>query len=284
MTNNTLYVVATPIGNLDDITLRAIDVLKQVDVVAAEDTRHSRRLLDHLGIHKPMIAIHDHNERSKIDQVTKMLNDGQSLALISDAGTPLISDPGYPLVNACRELGHNVVPIPGACALVSALCAAGLPTDRFAFEGFLPAKIKGRRDRLLALLNDDRTLMFYESTHRIQAMLKDVAELYPDRKLVIARELTKRFETFLTGRATELLAVLAADADQLKGEFVVMMQGAPAKAEEGLNTEDLRIFALLLGSLSLKSAAQMAAQITGKPKKGFYQYGLSMKNQGAPEE
>ncbi len=278
MTKNTLYVVATPIGNLDDISRRAIDTLKQVDVVAAEDTRHSRRLLDHLGIRKPMMAIHDHNERSKIDQVIELLSDGQSVALVSDAGTPLISDPGYPLVNACRDKGVNVIPLPGPCALITALSAAGLPTDRFIFEGFLPAKSKARRERLQEVLEETRTLVYYESTHRILNLLEDLADLMPERRVVLARELTKRFETFLSGRAAELKQRLEEDSDQTKGEFVVMLAGAEPIESEGLTQQDQYVLKTLMEALPLKKAAQMTANLTGKSKNALYQLGLTLKD------
>lgn len=278
MTKNTLYVVATPIGNLDDISRRAIDTLKQVDVVAAEDTRHSRRLLDHLGIRKPMMAIHDHNERSKIDQVIELLSDGQSVALVSDAGTPLISDPGYPLVNACRDKGVNVIPLPGPCALITALSAAGLPTDRFIFEGFLPAKSKARRERLQEVLEETRTLVYYESTHRILNLLEDLADLMPERRVVLARELTKRFETFLSGQAAELKQRLEEDSDQTKGEFVVMLAGAEPIESEGLTQQDQYVLKTLMEALPLKKAAQMTANLTGKPKNALYQLGLTLKD------
>lgn len=279
MTKNTLFVVATPIGNLDDLSLRAIEILKQVDILAVEDTRQTARLLNHLGIRKPMMSVHDHNERFKIEQVLQRLNRGESVALVSDAGTPLISDPGYPLVNACREAGFQVVPIPGACALITALCAAGLPTDRFSFQGFLPAKSHPRHERLRELSQAECTQIFYESTHRIRAALEAISTLIPDRPLVLARELTKRFETFLFGKASELLSVMEQDADQIKGEFVVIMAGKPKADTSALSQEDLSTLEILLPHLSLKTAAECASKLTGKAKKAFYQQGLALKNQ-----
>lgn len=278
MTKKPLYVVATPIGNLDDLSQRAIKTLNEVDILAVEDTRQTARLLNHFGIRKPMMSVHDHNERFKVEQVLQRLNRGESVALVSDAGTPLISDPGYPLVNAARAAGFEVVPIPGACALITALCAAGLPSDRFSFQGFLPAKSHPRNERLIELSQADCTQIFYESTHRIRATLEAIAALMPDRPLVLARELTKRFETFLFGNAQGILNVMEQDADQIKGEFVVMMAGKPKVDASALSQEDLRTLKILLPHVSLKTAAECASQLTGKAKKAFYQQGLALKN------
>ena len=232
----TLYVVATPIGNLSDLTPRAQEVLRSVAAICAEDTRRSGQLLAHFGIQQPLVALHDHNEEVLAQRIVARLQAGESLALVSDAGTPLVSDPGYRLVRAAREAGIRVSPVPGACAAIAALSVAGLPSDRFTFEGFLPAKGSGRRERLQALAGETRTLVFYESSHRIAESLADmVAAFGPTRPAVLARELTKLFETVLDGDLASLLQQVEADDNQRKGEFVVMVQGgqrrrSPARA------------------------------------------------------
>jgi 16S rRNA (cytidine1402-2'-O)-methyltransferase len=275
MSEAVLYVVATPIGNLADMTARAIEVLQTVSLIAAEDTRHSARLMAHFNIKTPMISVHDHNERQRIEQIVERLAGGESIALISDAGTPLISDPGFVLVRAVREAGFKVVPVPGCSALVAALCAAGLPSDRFVFEGFLPAKSLARRQRLDALAAEERTLIFYESTHRILASLEDMQVCFgPDRIVVAARELTKTFETIKGAPVAELLDWMRQDANQQKGEFVVLVQGAPSQAEDGAHFEAMRVLDVLLEELPIKQAAALAAKLTGLKKNFLYQAAL----------
>ena len=224
-----LSIVATPIGNLDDLSERARQVLASADLVAAEDTRHSGRLLQHLGISRPMMALHDHNERGRVERVLEVLGQGQKVALISDAGTPLISDPGYVVVREARAAGYRVTPIPGPCALIAGLSAAGLPTDRFLFAGFLPARRSGRQAALEQLRKEPATLVFYESPHRISDLMQDMVEVFgAGRECVLGRELTKTFETFYSGSAETVLGELQADAHGAKGEFVVMVRGADA--------------------------------------------------------
>lgn len=278
-TAGVLYIVATPIGNLDDLTARAIETLKQVDVVAAEDTRHSRRLLQHLGLQKTMLALHDHNERERTDGVLDLLEKGSSIALVSDAGTPLISDPGYVLVREARSRGLVVVPIPGACALIAALSAAGLPTDRFRFEGFLPAKRGARRAALESLKHEMATLVFYESPHRILETAVEVAATFgADREVVFGRELTKAFETFYAGAAGAVADRLVADPYAVKGEFVVMVHGATQAPEEGANLDVDLLLRLLTAELPVKKAARMAAELTGLSKNELYQRVLDIKD------
>jgi 16S rRNA (cytidine1402-2'-O)-methyltransferase len=270
----TLYIVATPIGNLEDITPRAQRVLTEVDAIAAEDTRHSRKLLDYLGIHTPMFAVHEHNEREMSHKIIERLQTGESIGLIADAGTPLISDPGYVLVNEARAAGLEVVPIPGASALVTALSAAGLPTDRFIFEGFLPSKKLAREKHLQSLANEPRTLVFYESPHRIVASIEAMLSAFGGaRRVVIARELTKRFETFITGSLDEVMERVEADEDQRRGEFVVIVAGAD-EAESAVDAEADRILQLLLAELPVKQAARLAADITGLKKNELYSRAL----------
>jgi len=266
----TLYVVATPIGNLADISARALEVLRSVSAICAEDTRRSGQLLSHFGISQPLLALHEHNEEAIAERIVGRLRDGQSLALISDAGTPLVSDPGYRLVRAARAAGIRVSPVPGACAAIAALSVAGLPSDRFTFEGFLPAKASARRERLQSLAGEVRTLVFYESSHRIEESLQDmVAAFGADRPAVMARELTKLFETVLDGGLQELLARVGADDNQRKGEFVVMVQGAQDD-EGGRLVEGLRVYGLLSAHLPPSAAARLAAEITGAPRKALY--------------
>lgn len=266
----TLYVVATPIGNLADLTPRAQDVLRSVAAICAEDTRRSGQLLAHFGIQQPLLALHDHNEEALSQRIVARLLAGESLALVSDAGTPLVSDPGYRLVRAAREAGIKVSPIPGACAAIAALSVAGLPSDRFTFEGFLPAKASGRRERLHALAGETRTLVFYESSHRITESLADmVAAFGPERPAVLARELTKLFETVLDGDLASLLQQVEADDNQRKGEFVVMVQGA-ADDEEAQLVQGRRLYAKLSEHLPPSTAAKLAAEITGAPRKALY--------------
>lgn len=271
-----LYIVATPIGNLDDITLRARDVLANVDAIAAEDTRHSRRLLQHLGIETPLFALHEHNETQQAQAVIERLARGEAVALVSDAGTPLISDPGYPLVHAARQAGVRVIPVPGASSLLAALSCSGLPTDRFVFEGFLPAKHGARQNRLQAMAGETRTMIFFEAPHRIRDCLADMAAvLGEDRDAVLARELTKTYETFLQGTLASLEQQVAADGNQERGEMVLVVAGN--RREASLDADAEKLFYTLLEELPLKQAAALAARITGIGKNVFYQAGLDSK-------
>jgi 16S rRNA (cytidine1402-2'-O)-methyltransferase len=275
-----LYIVATPIGNLQDISARALEVLKSVSLVAAEDTRHSKKLLSHYGIGTSLQSVHEHNERDVTDRLVQKLTAGTDIALVSDAGTPLISDPGYHLVRAARQAGIRVVPVPGPAALIAALSVAGLPTDRFVFEGFLPAKQTARRQRLQGLAAETATLVFYESSHRIVASLADMADcLGGDREATLARELTKTFETVLTGSLLDLLGQLQADSHQQKGEFVVMLQGASPRDPAAIDAASEQMLAVLLSELPLKQAASLGARITGVSKNVLYEQGLKIKKQ-----
>ena len=274
----TLYVVATPIGNLGDITQRAQQVLSEVDVLLAEDTRHTKRLLEHLGLRVPLESLHEHNERQRVDQIVGKLAAGERVALVSDAGTPLISDPGYHLVTAVREQGYKVVPVPGASALTTALSVAGLPTDRFIFEGFLPSKGQVRLDRLEALRTETRTLVFYEAPHRALMALEQMSEAFGEqRRAVVCRELTKTFETIQQGSLADLKIWMAEDHNQQKGEFVLVVAGADKVDKQGdLTSEDEHLLRTLAAELPLKQAAKLSASITGKAKKSFYNFGLSL--------
>lgn len=267
----TLYVVATPIGNLDDLSPRARQVLAEADAVLVEDTRQSGVLLRHAGVQAPMLALHEHNEGARAEALVQRLQAGQRLALISDAGTPLISDPGYRLVAAVRAAGLTVSPIPGPCALIAALSAAGLPTDRFAFEGFLPARAGERQERLSALSADPRTLIFYEAPHRILESLEDAAHaLGGARRAVLARELTKRFETLIDGTLASLIERVRSDPDQQRGEIVLVVAGAPAADADSKLAEGRRLYALLSKELPPAKAAKLAAAWSGLPKRALY--------------
>lgn len=271
----TLFVVATPIGNLQDMSPRALQVLKDVQLIAAEDTRHSARLMQHFGIGTPMTACHDHNERGKGERLVERLLAGDDIALISDAGTPLISDPGYHLVRQAREAGVKVSPVPGACALIAALSAAGMPSDRFAFEGFLPAKAHGRRQRLQSLAAEDRTWMIYEAPHRLLECLQDMQQvLGNERRVLLARELTKTFETLHAAPLAELVAWVAADSDQQRGECVLVVEGAPQPDADAVGDDALRVLDLLLAEMPVKRAAKLASEITGVRKNLLYQIAL----------
>ena len=266
----TLHVVATPIGNLGDLSPRAQQVLREVEAICAEDTRRSGQLLAHFGIATPLLALHEHNEQQLAERLVGRLLGGESLALVSDAGTPLVSDPGYRLVRAAREAGVRVSPVPGPSALIAALSVAGLPSDRFAFEGFLPAKAGARRERLSALAGEPRTLVFYESSHRIDECLADLRQAFgDDRPAVLARELTKLFETVLDGDLAGLHERVLADADQRKGEFVLVVQGVGEDADARL-AEGRRVHAILARQLPPSAAARLAAEITGAPRKALY--------------
>ncbi|KSW26335.1 16S rRNA (cytidine(1402)-2'-O)-methyltransferase [Pseudomonas citronellolis] len=278
MSLGTLYVVATPIGNLDDISARAQRTLREVALIAAEDTRHSIRLLQHFGIETPLAACHEHNEREQGGRFITRLLAGDDVALVSDAGTPLISDPGYHLVRQARAAGIRVVPVPGACALIAGLSAAGLPSDRFVFEGFLPAKTAGRKARLEALREEPRTLIFYEAPHRILECIQDMVEVFGEaRQAVLARELTKTFETLKGLPLGELRDWVAADANQQRGECVLLLAGWEAPEDEGIDAESLRVLDLLLAELPVKRAAALAAEITGVRKNLLYQAALERK-------
>ncbi len=275
----TLYIVPTPIGNLGDLSPRAQQVLADVAAIAAEDTRHSRKLLQQFAINNEVFALHEHNERERAQAVIERLQSGDSLALISDAGTPLISDPGYVLVQQCRAQGIKVVALPGPCAITTALSGAGLPTDRFSFEGFLPAKSAQRCSVLSELLDEPRTMVFYESPHRILASLADFVEVFgAERMLVLARELTKQFETYLTGTIAEVLAQVTSDSNQQRGEFVLMLAGAPANDQPVETQTALRTVLLLREHMPLKKAAACAAEIHGLRKNQLYQLALEHDN------
>ncbi|WP_433852498.1 16S rRNA (cytidine(1402)-2'-O)-methyltransferase [Stenotrophomonas nitritireducens] len=266
----TLYVVATPIGNLSDLSPRAQEVLRSVAAICAEDTRHTGQLLSHFGISRPLVALHDHNEEAMAERVVSRLLGGESMAVVSDAGTPLVSDPGFRLVRAARAAGVKVSPVPGACAAIAALSVAGLPSDRFVFEGFLPAKAAARRERLQRLAGETGTLVFYESSHRIADSLADMAAAFgDDRPAVVARELTKLFETVLDGTLAQLRAAVDADDNQRKGEFVVMVQGA-ADDEDAKVAEGRRLYARLNEHLPPSTAAKLAAELSGAPRKALY--------------
>jgi 16S rRNA (cytidine1402-2'-O)-methyltransferase len=272
-----LYVVATPIGNLEDFPPRAQRTLSAVDLIAAEDTRHSARLLQHFGILTPVTAFHEHNERDKSAELIAVLSKGQSLALISDAGTPLVSDPGYRLVRAAHAAGIRVVPLPGACAAIVALSASGLPSDRFAFEGFPPVKGAARRAWFEQLAHEPRTLVFYEGPHRIVESLGDMLAVFgAEREAVYARELTKQFETVRHASLGEISDFVSQDANQQRGEIVVLVHGAaPAAAESGAEAE--RILRILLKELPVSQAAALAAEITGQKKNPLYELALKLK-------
>jgi 16S rRNA (cytidine1402-2'-O)-methyltransferase len=275
-TTGSLYVVATPIGNLDDMSVRALKVLRDVALIAAEDTRHSLRLMQHFGIATPLAACHEHNEREEGSRFITRLLAGDSVALISDAGTPLISDPGYHLVRQARAAGIQVVPVPGACALIAALSAAGLPSDRFIFEGFLPAKAVGRKARLEMLKEEPRTLIFYEAPHRILECLQDMEVVFGgERAAVLGRELTKTFETLKGLPLSELREFVESDSNQQRGECVVLVAGwTEPQGEDLIGTEARRVLDLLLQEMPLKRAAALAAEITGVRKNLLYQVAL----------
>lgn len=274
-----LYIVATPIGNLGDITHRALDVLQQVDYIAAEDTRHSAHLLNHFNITTPLLAYHDHSDVKRLEKIHQYLLAGQSIALISDAGTPLISDPGYQLVRSARQLSIQVVPIPGACALVAALSSSGLATDRFIFEGFLPAKTSARKQIIEAIAKEERTVVFYESTHRLIDSLKDMEQvLGSDRHIVIARELSKTYETILSGGVSTLIDIVVADKNQQRGEFVIMVSGHKTiKNDLSIDLPTVTMMKVLLNELPIKQAASIGAKLSGLKKRDLYQWALDTK-------
>ena len=279
----TLYVVATPIGNLEDMTPRAIRVLSEVDLIAAEDTRHSGKLLKHFGIEAKTEALHEHNERSQVPRLIEILQAGKSIAFITDAGTPLVSDPGFHLVRSARQAGLTVIPVPGACAAIAALSTAGLPSDRFVFEGFPPAKSAARRAVFEKLREETRTLIFYESPHRILESLGEMTEIFgPGREAVLARELTKQFETVRSGTLTELSEWVVRDPHQQLGEFVILVHGVPREEREAVDEEAERILRILIEELPVSQAAALAAKITGLKKNRLYEYALNLKGDVDP--
>lgn len=270
-----LYVVATPIGNLSDLSPRAVETLRKVDLIAAEDTRHTAGLLTHFGIKKRSLSLHAHNEAAQTERLMVELEAGRSIALVSDAGTPLLSDPGFPLVVAAGNAGIRVVPIPGPSAVIAALSAAGLPCERFVFEGFPPARAGARQKYLQGIADEPRTLVFYESPHRIEACIADIGKIFGmQRRAVIARELSKTFEQFYRGSLTEIQAWLAVDANHRRGEFVVVVAGSEALPDK---YPELPLLEVLLDYLSVKQAAQAAARITGRPKKELYQRAVALR-------
>ncbi|MDD5269493.1 MAG: 16S rRNA (cytidine(1402)-2'-O)-methyltransferase [Methylococcales bacterium] len=273
-----LYVVATPIGNLADMTFRAVDVLKKVDLIAAEDTRHVKMLLQHYGIINKLVSLHQYNEDKASSVLLEKLRAGQSIALVSDAGTPLLSDPGMPLVKMVKDADLDVVPIPGACALVAALSAAGLPVTQFSFEGFLPRTSSARKAFFSERVMAPKTWIFYESCHRILASLQDMAEVLPlDRQIVIARELTKLHETIVKTSLGSALELVGQNDNMRKGEFVVIVDGAVAnKNDEVITPEHKKLLQVLLKECSIKTAVAMAVEITGVRKKLLYQVALKI--------
>lgn len=270
--------VATPIGNRDDISARAVSVLQSVDLIAAEDTRHSARLMSHFQITTPLVAYHDHGHEAQGERIFAALDEGQDVALISDAGTPLVSDPGFRLVRSARERAYKVIPLPGACAAITALSAAGLPSDRFCFEGFLPAKQSQRRKTLDLLVKETRTMIFYEAPHRIIAAVEDLLEVFgAEREATLARELTKTYETVLNGNLSELLAQIKNDINQQKGEMVVVVRGFDGEVQSAQEHEEERVLKLLLADLPVKQAASLAAKICGGQRNSLYKKALDLK-------
>ena len=272
-----LYVVATPIGNLGDISQRAVAILKGVDLIAAEDTRHSQRLLQHYAIDTPVMAYHDHSDERPVQKICACLAGGGSVALVSDAGTPLISDPGYRLVRAVQDAGFIVRPVPGACAAIAALSASGLPTDRFLFEGFLPARAGARGNRLAGLARETATLIFYEAPHRVRECLQSMVEAFgAEREAVLAREVTKTFETLRRGSLADLLQFVAADSNQQKGEIVLLVAG---QREDGLELtgEIASLLQRLAREMPAKTAAAVVAEWSGLRKKQLYDFLLELK-------
>jgi 16S rRNA (cytidine1402-2'-O)-methyltransferase len=273
---NALYVVATPIGNLGDISLRALETLRGVDLVACEDTRHARHLLAHHGIKVPTLALHQHNENAAADKLLRLLGEGKAVALVSDAGTPGVSDPGARTVAAVRAAGFRVIPLPGPNAAIAALSAAGLADPRFLFVGFLPAKVGARRTAIQEIASVDATLVFYEAPHRVMETVGELVELLASpREIVIARELTKLFEQIVRMPLADAPAWLAADANHQRGEFVLVVSAPPPR--EGMDAETERVLIALLAELPVKQAAKLAAEITGQPKNALYARALQLK-------
>ena len=277
MQNGILYIVSTPIGNLSDMTQRAIETLRTVDLIAAEDTRHCRPLLQHYGINTPVAAFHDHNEEHKAIQLIQRMQQGESIALISDAGTPLVNDPGFHLVASCHDEQIRVVPIPGPAALVCALSVAGLPTDRFTFEGFPPRTSGARQRAFEKLASETRTMIFYESSHRIVDCLADAAGVFGmQRNAAVCRELTKIHETLLRGTFSEIIGLMEADDNQRKGEFVLLISGIEKQQTNDVDKETERLLSILLDELPLKKAAAIASKISGVSKNLLYRHGLKL--------
>lgn len=276
---STCYVVATPIGNIEDWSPRAIETLKTVDLIFAEDTRHSAKLMQLFSISTPMRSLHDHNETDRIDEILNLLNDDKSIAIISDAGTPLISDPGFKVVRALREHEQKVIPIPGVSALITALSVSGIATDRFSFEGFLPAKSSGRKNKMDALRKDPRTLIFYESSHRIIEMLKDAISVFgEERYAFIGREMTKRYESYISNTLEELLTYYQTHSDEQRGEYVVVIEGSSAEIEQSEGVDLNELLEILLAELPLKQAVNIAMKITKLSKNHVYQTALTIQN------
>lgn len=276
--SGTLYLVATPIGNLSDISQRAIDVLRQVDLIAAEDTRHSQRLLNHLGIRGQMLAYHEHNEERQAEHLIDLLQQGKSIALISDAGTPLVSDPGYRLLEQVHLHAIRVTPIPGACAAIVALSAAGLATDRFTFEGFPPAKQGARITFFQALEHEKRTMVFYVSCHRIVETLADMKDVFgAERLLTFTRELSKAFETIRRATLAEIHQWVSEDEDQRKGEIVLVVAGTPAPDSQHPMLDTM--LSVLVEELPVKQAAKIVSRITGMNKNELYKMALDLKKE-----
>lgn len=274
----TLYVVATPMGNLQDMTFRAVEVLKMVDKIAAEDTRHSAPLLKHFGINKPILSMHEFNERERLSIVIDYLEAGESVALISDAGTPLISDPGYHLVREAKSRDLPVVPVPGACAAIAALCASGLPTDKFTFEGFLPAKNEARQNRLQELLHEQRTMIFYEAPHRLLSSLESMVNVFGgDRLGVVAREITKLHESVITESLSILADYYRENENKQRGECVILVEGIEEEASESKEVIPEQVLDILLEELPVKQAAALASKITGERKNVLYNMALEKK-------
>jgi 16S rRNA (cytidine1402-2'-O)-methyltransferase len=277
-----LYIVATPIGNLDDITLRAIEILRNVDLIAAEDTRHSQRLLGHLGIRKPMVSMHQHNENNRYQQLIDKMLAGMDIALISDAGTPLLSDPGFPLVRAARSSGITVSPIPGASSVIAALSAAGLPLEPFTFLGFLSHKNRERIRSLESYKSLHGTLVLLESSHRIERLMQQLNEIMPDKQLVVAKELTKTHENFLCGKAEAIIEMLTDDRGLCKGEFVVLIDNPPDIDECAGEQDVIDMLKVLLRELPLKQAVKIASQLNGRKRNELYEIALRL-NQAASD-
>lgn len=277
-----LFVVATPIGNLADMSPRAVDVLQSVDLILAEDTRHSAPLLRHFQIRTPCKSFHEHNENQLAENICQQVSEGKSVALISDAGTPLISDPGFPLVRLAHEKGIKVISIPGPCAAIAAIAASGLAVDRFTFEGFLPHKSEARKKVLKSLLKEPRTMIFYESPHRIESTIRDMNEVFGgERKAVLARELTKLYETLLHGNLQKLLQIIETDANQKKGEIVLVIDGANFEETEHTELELVQLLTILLEELPLKKAVEMVVKLTGRKKNQVYQVALEVQKSGS---
>jgi 16S rRNA (cytidine1402-2'-O)-methyltransferase len=276
-----IYIVATPIGNLSDITFRAIDVLKGADIVAAEDTRHTKRLLDHYGISAKMMSLHEHNESEKSDYIIDQVASGASVALVSDAGTPLISDPGYILVVRAKQRGVKVVPIPGPSAVITALSASGISSDKFIFEGFLPAKSKAKQEVLQSFITEKRTVIFYESPHRIMSTLEMMEDSLGGRILCVARELTKRYETIRYGSVEEVRAWMSEDLNQTKGEFVLILEGSKAPELSASDEQKMVLLERLLKEMPPKKASAVVSDVLGGSKKDIYGLALCLKGEGS---